>query len=118
MSQANVEGPSTDRPITDAQRNALHVYFRTLAKALNDAGLDMRSTLKDEIEIPWSEHTVKSHLWKLLQKAITNKTSVTQLHSRELNEIFDVLNLHLSQKLGIKVPFPRETNQKTDNPGL
>ena len=44
---------------TDKQNKSLHLYFVLLADALNDAGLDMRKTLKPGVEIPWNYKTVK-----------------------------------------------------------
>lgn len=40
------------RERTLTQNRAIHLWFTMLADALNDAGLDMRTVLKPEIEIP------------------------------------------------------------------
>jgi len=44
---------------TVQQNKALHVLFNLLAQNLNEAGLDMRKTLKPEVDIPWSGASVK-----------------------------------------------------------
>lgn len=93
---------------TDQQRKALHLYCELLAQALNDAGLDMKKTLKPEIDIPWTKESVKNHLWRPIQQALTEKRSTTQLDRVEPSQIYEVLNKHLAEKFGISVPFPSE----------
>jgi hypothetical protein len=92
---------------TSNQNRALHLLFRLWAEALNDAGLDMKKTLKESVEIPWDEHTIKRDLWKPIQKAVLHKDSTTKLlKDKEIDEVYDVLNRHLGEKFGIYVPFP------------
>lgn len=92
--------------ITDQQRKALHVYFKLIADALNNAGLDMRKVLKPGIDIPWSPKTVKEHLWRPVQKIQLGKRSTTELTTQEIDIVFDTLNRHLGEKLGIHEDFP------------
>lgn len=96
---------------TILQNKALHKYFELLAKALYDAGLDAKKTLKPEIDIPWTPEMCKDLLWRPIQIAMTGKHSTTELDTVEPSQIHAVLDLHLSQKFGITVPFPSEENQ-------
>lgn len=82
------------------------MFFGQLAAALNDAGLDMRKTLKQSVEIPWSGDRVKEFLWRPIQRAVVEKTSTTELDTRDPSEVYEILNRHLAQKFGIHVPFP------------
>ncbi len=91
---------------TELQNSAMHLYFRMLADALNDAGLDMKKTLKPEIDIPWSDERVKEFLWRPLQEAMVAKESTTKLTTGEPAQIYDVLDRHLGMKFGIHVPWP------------
>lgn len=93
---------------TDQQRKALHLYFDILAEALNNAGLDMRKTLKPGVDIPWTRENVKNHLWRPIQIAMTEKKSTTALDRVEPSLIYEVLNKHLAEKFGVSVPFPSE----------
>lgn len=93
---------------TGRQNNALHRFFRLLAADLNDAGLDMRKTLREDIEVPWTEELVKDHLWRPIQEAVVNKESTTDLEKQEVDEVYNVLNRHLGQRLGIHTPFPKD----------
>ena len=70
---------------TIQQNKALHVLFQLLADELNNAGLDMRKTLKPEVEIPWTPRNVKEFLWRPIQKAQLNKASTTELTTSEID---------------------------------
>ena len=91
---------------TSQQNSAMHKYFSLLAKALGDAGLDMRAVLKPSIEIPWTADLIKQHLWVRLQEVMLNKTSTTELTTAEVNEVYLTLSRHMSEKHNIYVDFP------------
>lgn len=94
-------------PVRTTQQNkALHVLFKLLADNLNNAGLDMRKTLKPGVEIPWSPGAVKEHLWRPVQELQLNKHSTTELTTVEIDEVFDTINRHLGEKFGLHTPFP------------
>lgn len=80
--------------------------FEQLANELNDNGLDVRSTLKEDIEIPWNSYLIKELIWKKVQKAQLGKESTTQLTTKEINQVFEVIARHLAQKFGIVIEFP------------
>lgn len=88
------------------QNKSLHLLFQLLANELNDAGLDMRKTLKPEIDIPWSGPSVKEYLWRPIQTAQLNKKSTTEMTTVEIDQVFDTINRHLSERLGLTVQFP------------
>lgn len=96
---------------TTLQNKSLHKYCTLLAQALNDAGLDAKKTLKPEIDIPWTPDMVKDLLFRPIMKAMTGKTSTTQLDTVEPSQIHAVLDLHTSEKFGIHVDWPSEENQ-------
>src|SRR6056297_3388663 len=72
------------RQRTKKQNSALHKFFRLLGDTLNAAGLDMRKVLKPEVEIPWTDTTVKTNLWKPIQEAIYETSSTTELSTEEV----------------------------------
>lgn len=109
--------PDPKEQRTLAQNNSLHLFCQNLADELNAAGLDMRKTLKPDIEIPWRKTTVKEFLWKPVQEAYLKKKSTTELTKFEVSEIWEILNRHLGEKFGIHVPFPSiEELEKTVDP--
>ena len=90
------------------QNRAMHKFFEMLAKDLSDAGLDMKKTLKPGADIPWTPEMVKLMLWKPIQDAMFNKESTTELSTKEVNEVYDVLIRHLGERFNITTEFPKE----------
>ena len=83
-----------------------------LAKELNDAGLDMKKTLRPDIDIPWTCELAKSYLWKPIQKAVIDKESTTKADRSEYTKVYEVLNRHTAEKFGICVPWPSKENRQ------
>lgn len=103
----------TEKQRTLQQNSALHLYFEHLAQELNDAGLDMRKTLKPAVDIPWSKDTIKDYLWRPIQIAQLQKESTTNLTTTEIDKVWETLNRHLSERFGLSVEFPSlETLEK------
>ncbi len=101
-----IEMKEVGKTRTTRQNSAIHVYFELLARALSEAGLDMRKTLKPGVEIPWSGNTVKDYLFRPIMKAQTGKDSTTELTTKEIDAVYDTLNRHLGEKFGVTVGFP------------
>ena len=97
------------RTRTLKQNAALHKFFALLADALNDAGLDQRvvfEAMREGVEIPWNEATVKENLYKPILEAMTGKTSTTEMDTVDPSEVYNVLHRWLSSK-GFPCPdFP------------
>ena len=107
--------PKTSSKRTLKQNAALHLYFANLAEELNDAGFDMKKTIR--VDIPWSAMTVKEYLWRPLQEAYLLKRSTTELErGKEIDEVYDILNRVIAERTGIHVPFPNiEMRMDRDN---
>lgn len=91
---------------TIQQNKALHLYFTHLSEALNDAGLDMRKTLKPEVEIPWTPENIKNLIWKPIMEAQLGKKSTTEMNTKDIDVVFDTINRHLGEKFGLEIRFP------------
>ena len=92
---------------TQTQNNALHLYFRLISDKLSDAGYTIEMVLKRSPEVSWSPVMVKELLWRPLQRIKLGKKSTTELNSvSDINEVYNELNLFLSQNFGITEPFP------------
>jgi len=89
----------------------MHKYFELLAEALNDAGLDMKTVLKPEVDIPWTKESVKNHLWRPIQEVMLAKESTAEMDTREPNEIYKVLDRHISEKFGIHIEWPDKNDE-------
>jgi len=101
-----------ERQRTLQQNKALFLFCTQLSKKLNEAGLDMKTVLKPEIDIPWTKATVKDHLWDPILEAMTKKTSTTKMNTVDPGNVYEVLNRHLSEKFGISVPWPDKFGPK------
>ena len=91
---------------TAQQNKSLHLYFTYLAAGLNASGFDMKKTLKESVEIPWTPETVKEWLWRPIQQAQLGKESTTDLTTKDIDAVYDTLNRHLGQTTGLYVAFP------------
>jgi hypothetical protein len=94
---------------TDQQRKAIEVYCRDLAYILNRAGLDQRkvfAAMREGVDIPWRQESVKDSLWRPIQVAILNKESTTKLNADEVTRVYDTLNRWTGTTFGIAVQFP------------
>lgn len=101
-----------DKQRTLQQNKALHKYFTLLAEELNQAGYDMRRTLKPGVDIPWSPETVKEYLWKPIQNAQLMKQSTTELTTKEIDLVYDTLTRHLGETTGVSVEFPSQEDKR------
>ena len=88
------------------QNRALHKWMDLLSVALNDAGLSIMKTLRQDAEIPWSAVTVKELMFKEIMKAMYLKDSTTQLTTKELIDVCETLTRYLAEKHGLQVDFP------------
>lgn len=95
---------------TSLQNRALHKYFSLLAEELNNAGYDMRKTIKKDIDIAWSGISVKEYLWRPIQKTYLQEKSTTNLKTGDIDKIYDILNKVISERCGVSVQFPSLDN--------
>ena len=93
---------------TSQQNRALHKGCDLIAKSLTEAGLDMKTVLKPEIQIPWTTESVKEYLFKPIMKAMTQKSSTTELEKQgDIEAIWEVLMRHLMEKHHVEyIEFP------------
>lgn len=93
---------------TPTQNKAMHLYFRMLAEAFNDAGLDVEETLSNPIDLPWSEYLIKELIWHKVQNAVCDVESTTKLDTAQVSEIYEIINRYTAQTFGISVMFPNK----------
>jgi hypothetical protein len=96
----------TKKQRTLKQNRALHLMYEHLAQELNDAGWDMKRTLKQEIDIAWTKESVKEYLWRPIQELMLKKKSTTELTTKDIDKVMNTLIRHLGEKLGIEIRFP------------
>ena len=99
------------------QNRASHKDWSMIAEKLNDAGLDMRKVLKQEISIPWTTESVKNFIVKPIMKAMYNKNSTTKLEKNtdEIEKLHNVIMRELGEKFGIEYhEFPHDPDKKKE----
>ena len=103
----------TEEQRTEKQNNSLHRYFELIGAAMNESGWEMKRffSVKPEIEIPWNKERVKENLWKTIQIIMTGKKSTKQLTTKEVNDIYEVFDRHISSVTGVHVEFPKDEDK-------
>lgn len=100
---------------TIKQNRALHLMFEQLADNLNNEGMSVQKVLT--LEAKFTGKLIKELLWRPTQKWLYKKKSTTELTTKELDEVFEVIQKALAEK-GIEIQFPSiETimmNERTD----
>ena len=66
--------------------------------------------LSKEIEHPWSAGLVKELIWRPVQLSFLREESTKKLSSKNINEIYDIINRYLGEKFGIYIEFPNINN--------
>jgi hypothetical protein len=89
---------------TLTQNRSLHLWLGMVADELNAHGLDMKRTLKQEVDIPWTAESAKEHLWKPVQEAAIGKASTTEADRVEYSIVRDILAAHMAKRFGLTLP--------------
>ena len=99
---------------TSQQNKAWHVYETELSQAMYNHGVDMRTFLKEGVEIPPTKEIVHNHITLPLVKAMFGKNSTKELEVHEVDKLYEVINKHIGEKLGLSIPFPSSDNAITN----
>lgn len=105
----DIKGERSKR--TTLQNRSIHKFCANVANDLNSAGYDMRRTLRQDIDIPWTMQSSKDHMWRPVQIAMYDKTSSTQLDTAEVSQVYDTVIRHLAKTTGVSTPFPSRYTQ-------
>ena len=96
-----------DKPVRSLPQNrAIHKYFAMLAESLNNAGLDIKKTMRHDFDIPWTETLVKELIWRGVQESMFDIKSTAKLDTSQVTKVYEVINKHISEKFGVTVIFP------------
>ena len=91
---------------TNQQNKAIHLLYNLLAESLNEAGFDMKKTLREDFDIPWTAYNIKEFMWRPVQLAVCGKKSTTQLTTKDINDIYDIIMKAIGERTGSYIPFP------------
>lgn len=88
------------------QNNTLHLLFRHMAQALNDAGFEIPHPFKPDLEIPYSEESVKELLYKPIITMYFKVERSTDLDTEQLSESMTILVDAVNRNTGVYVHIP------------
>jgi hypothetical protein len=88
------------------QNNTLHLLFRRMAEALNDAGFEIPHPFKPDLEIPYSEESVKELLYKPIITMYFKVDRSTDLDTEQLSESMTILVDAVNRNTGVYVHRP------------
>ena len=95
---------------SNSQNNAIHRWCHMQAILLNDYGFERHVyfELLRQVgyDIPWSQETVKEHIWRIVQIAMYDKESTTALHTDEVGEVHKNIVRIMNQMNQPCVDFP------------
>lgn len=104
---ALVEVKKRSKTRTIAQNDALHLYFEFIANALNEIGQEFCYDGFKGVKIStmYTPFLIKELMWRPIQMVLFGKESTTELTTKEMNEIIDVITKFFAEK-GVEVSFP------------
>jgi len=103
---------------TSQQLKAAWLYITQKLTQLNDSGLDQRTVLKPEINIPWTKEAFHDKIWIPVQKAMYGTDSMKDLKKDQLEPIHKVIERELGEKHGVEyVPFPNDEARHLEEAG-
>ena len=90
---------------TSKQNNAIHASLRRLARSLNDAGYGVSHPLKPELEIPYTESSVKELLLKPIMQAMYDADSTSKLDTEQVGKVMGVMLNRVAELTGVVEEF-------------
>ena len=93
---------------TYRQNRTIHLLFRQMATALNEAGFEISHPFKPDLEIPWSEHSVKELLYRPIITSYFKVDRSSLLDTAQLSESMDILVDAVNRNTGVLVNIPSQ----------
>lgn len=91
---------------TNKQNNTLAVLCRRLAEGLNEAGFEIPHPFKPDLEIPYTETSIRELIYKPIIKAMFDADSSTTLTTSEFSEAMTTMVDAVCRNTGVNVPIP------------
>lgn len=93
---------------TYRQNRTIHLLFRRMAEALNDAGFEISHPFKPDLEIPWSEESVKDLLYRPIISSYFKVDRSSLLDTAQLSESMEILVDAVNRNTGVLVHIPSQ----------
>ena len=96
---------------TQQQNKCLHQWLAQVAETLDEAGLDIRQTMRADFALPWTPVAAKEYLWRPVQEVLANVSSTKDASTAEYALICDTITRHIGQNHGVTLPpWPSRDN--------
>ena len=100
---------------TIKQNASLHKFCELLADSLNSAGYEMKAVLAvKQVDVPWSPESIKEVLWRPIMEAATGKESSAKLDTVEIQNVYQILDRHISTNFGVHVEWPSVESMRAE----
>ena len=93
---------------TNRQNATVHLLFRRMATALNEAGFEISHPFKPDLEIPWSEHSVKELLYRPIITSYFKVEQSSALDTAQISESMEILVDAVNRNTGVFVHIPSQ----------
>lgn len=99
----------TEKSRTNLQSACLHSYLGQIAKKLNEAGYDFKEVVK--LPVSFTTDNVKLNMFHPVMKAMyPHINSTTGLSTIQLQEVYEVFNAAMAERLSVSGMFPDRFN--------
>lgn len=103
----------TDKTRTKKQNNSMWKYCEKLARALNEAGYDMRTfPWKEGLSIPFSKTSCMEVFWRPVMDAMAGHESTTDQSTKDVQAVYLAVDRAISTKTGVTVAWPCRESQE------
>ena len=93
------------KTLTRQQQKSIYLYFRQVAKMMNENGFTMEMLINNGFQVYITEHIIKQ-LWLNIQNGMYGDESTTKLTTEKINKIYEVFNKQIGEAFGEHIPFP------------
>ena len=95
---------------TPSQRNAIEVYCREVAKALDESGESVQTAFTLPVSI--TQENVKHGMFHVVMTALFPEIkSTTELDTGQVSEVYENMNRITAERFGVSIPFPSYFNE-------
>jgi hypothetical protein len=96
---------------TSQQNRALYKYFALVSDEARNSGITFSDFIRTrkKLDMPWTPERVKE-VWKTAQEYMYKTKSTAQLTTKQIDEVYDVVNKALGEIMGFSIPFPSIEN--------
>lgn len=95
---------------SSAQNNSIHLWLTQVADELDKGGHTLQDVIKaiKKARIRPTMEALKEIMWKPIQWILYKKKSTTELHTTEVDRVYETASAFLGREFFIHIPFPSQ----------